>query len=176
VISATGGAQPVLTKSMLGIRKKPLLMIDLAVPRNIETTVTQVENVYLYSIDDLKNIIQKNLQGREHAAEKAREVIKQKSHEFMHWLQSLDMVATTIRAYRKQIEDLCHAELSKARKQLERGDDPIEVIGMFAHQLTNKLLHAPSVQLRQAGFEGRLEILKLAKQLFAIPELKSEVL
>jgi glutamyl-tRNA reductase len=176
IISATGGAQPVITQDMIPVRKNPLLMLDLAVPRNIEPVISEIENVFLYSIDDLKNIIQKNLQGREHAAEKAREVIKKKSGDFIHWLQSLDMVATTIRAYRKQIEDLSQIELMKARKQLERGDDPHQVISMFAHALTNKLLHAPSVQLRQAGFEGRLEILQFAKQLFAIPELESEIL
>jgi glutamyl-tRNA reductase len=176
VISATGGAQPVVTKSMLTLREKPLLIVDIAVPRDVEMNVAELENVSLYSIDDLKEIIQKNLQGREHAALKAREVIKQKSHEFMVWLNSLDMVAVTIRAYRKQIEDLCHAEMTKAMRQLKRGDDPMEVMSSFAQALTNKLLHTPSVQLRQAGYEGRLEILQLAQQLFAIPEPKSQVL
>lgn len=170
VISATGGALPIVTKEMVGTRKKPLWIVDIAVPRDVEPNVAECKNVHLYSIDDLKEIIQQNLQGREHAAEKAREIIKQKSQEFMTWLNSFDMVATTIRAYRKQIEDLCHAELAKANRQLSRGDDPAQVMANFAYTLTNKLLHTPSVQLRQAGYEGRLEILQFAQQLFAIPE------
>ena len=125
----------------------------------------------LFSIDDLKQTIQQNLRGREHAADKAYEVIKQRSQEYMKWLDSLDLVATTIRAYRKQIEDLCDIELTKAYKQLARGENPEEVLAHFAAALTKKLLHAPSVQLRQAGFEGRLEMLQLAQKLFAIPEL-----
>ncbi|HLB57654.1 MAG TPA: glutamyl-tRNA reductase, partial [Gammaproteobacteria bacterium] len=101
---------------------------------------------------------------------------KEKSQEFMTWLTSLEMVATTIRAYRMQVEDLSRAELEKAARRLQRGDDPLYVLANFSHALTNKLLHTPSVQLRQAGFEGRLEILQLAQQLFAIPDLKSETL
>jgi len=170
VISATSGVMPVVTKAMIEERNKPLFMIDIAVPRDIDIRVSECEHVSLYSIDDLKETIQQNVSGREHAAEKADEMIKQKSLEFMAWLTSLDKVATTIRAYRKQVEDLCHTELVKAKRQLMRGHDPSEVIASFAHALTNKLLHTPSVQLRQAGYEGRLEVLQLAQQLFAIPD------
>ena len=82
----------------------------------------------------------------------------------------IDKVATTIRAYRKQVEELCHTELVNAKRQLKRGDDPSEVIASFAHALTNKLLHTPSVQLRQAGYDGRLDMLQFAQELFAIPD------
>ncbi len=170
VISATGGAAPIVTKSMIKTRHKPLFIMDIAMPRDIEISISECEQVHLYSMDDLKEIIQQNVQGREHAAEKAEEMIKQKSFEFMLWLTSLDKVATTIRAYREQIEALCQTELTKAKRQLKRGDDPSEVIANFAHALTNKLLHTPSVQLRQAGYEGRLEMLQFAQQLFAIPD------
>ncbi len=170
VISATGGVMPIVTKSMIEVRTKPLFMMDIAVPRDIEISVSECEHVSLYSMDDLKETIQQNVSGREHAAEKAIEMIKEKSLEFMRWLTSLDKVATTIRAYRKQVEDLCHIELIKAKRQLKRGHDPSEVMASFAYALTNKLLHTPSVQLRQAGYEGRLEVLQLAQQLFAIPE------
>lgn len=170
VISATGGVMPIVTKSMIEARTKPLFIMDIAMPRDIDINVSECEHVFLYSIDDLKETIQQNVRGREHAAEKADEMIKQKSFDFMIWLTSLDKVATTIRAYRKQVEDLCHVELTKAKRQLRRGDDPTEVMASFAHALTNKLLHTPSVQLRQAGYEGRLEVLQLAQQLFAIPD------
>jgi glutamyl-tRNA reductase len=155
---------------------KSITMIDIAVPRDIEATVAELASVQLCCIDDLKTLIQHNLRGREHAAEKVREVIDTKSKEFLAWLSSLDLVATTIRAYRKQIEELSQIELVKASRQLQRGDDPIQVLALFAHAFTNKLLHTPSAQLRQAGVEGRLDILQLAQHLFAIPQSESELL
>lgn len=172
VISATGSTTPIVTQAMLKDRTKPIFIIDIAVPRDVEASAGELEQVKLHSIDDLKSIIQKNMRGREHAADKAREVIRQRAEDFMAWLHSLDLVATTIRAYRKQIEDLCEGELSKSLRQLQRGDDPQQVLTFFARALTQKLLHTPTVQLRQAGFEGRIEILQLAQQLFAIPELE----
>ncbi|HSW94219.1 MAG TPA: glutamyl-tRNA reductase [Gammaproteobacteria bacterium] len=172
VISATGSTLPVVTKAMLGTRTRPLFIMDIAVPRDVEASVSDVEKVSLYSIDDLKSIIQKNRHGREHAAEKAREMIRQRAGDFMGWLQSLDRVTTTIRAYRRQIEELCEGELSKSLRQLERGDDAHQVLAAFARTLTQKLLHTPTVQLRQAGFEGRMEVLQFAEQLFALSEME----
>lgn len=170
VITATGSTSPVITHSMLSECLKPVFIVDIAVPRDVELSAGELQHVKLYSIDDLKSIIQKNMRGREHAADKAREMIKQRAADFMAWLHSLDLVATTIRAYRKQIEDLCQGELAKSLRQLRRGDNPEQVLTLFARALTQKLLHTPTVQLRQAGFEGRIEILQLAQQLFAIPE------
>lgn len=175
IISGTGSPIPVITKSMLATCSKSLFVMDIAVPRDVEPAVAELEHIRLYSIDDLKTIIQKNLQGREHAADKAREMVKHKSQDFIIWLNSLEMVATTIRAYRRQVEDLCRVELSKAKKQLSRGDDPAQVLADFSHALANKLLHTPTVQLRQAGYEGRLEVLQLAQELFAISTLEPEL-
>jgi glutamyl-tRNA reductase len=170
IVSATNSATPLITDSMF---REPLqnnlLILDLAVPRDIAPSVGQLANIKLFSVDDLKTIIQQRQLNREHAAEKARDVIDQKTFEFYSWLKSLDMVSTTIRAYRKQIEDLCNSELSKSLRQIQKGDDPIQVLNKFAHALTQKLLHSPTVQLKQAGSEGRLEILQLAQQLFDIP-------
>lgn len=173
VLSATGSALPIVTPDLLNTRTKPLVMLDLAVPRDIDPEVAKLPGITLYSIDDLKTIIQQNMQGREHAALKARQVIQEKSQEFMAWLVSFDQVATTIRAYRKQIEELCQAELQKAFRQLQRGEDSAEVLASFAHAFTNKLLHHPSVQLRQAGVEGRTELLQFAQQLFLMPEAQT---
>ncbi len=176
MITATGSTQPIVSRSLLLQRTKSLCIVDIAVPRDVEEDVGLLPAVQLYSIDDLKTIIQHNQHGREHAAEKAEEMIATKSQDFMAWLQSLDAVATTISHYRKQIEELCRTELVKFRRQLQRGDDPADVLTNFAHSLTNKLLHHPSVQLRQAGFEGRFDLLELARQLFAIPESQAELI
>ena len=175
VVSATASTTPIISKSMVQAITKPLLMVDLAVPRDMDEAINELDNVKLFTIDDLKMIVQQHMHGREHAAEKAREVIKNKCSDFMAWVRSLDKVASTIRAYRKQVEELCDEQLTKALRQLHHGEDPTRVLATFAYALTNKLLHAPTVQLRQAGFEGRFELLELAQQLFAIPELDVEL-
>ena len=151
-------------------KEKPIVLIDLAVPRDIDASVAELSGVKLYCIDDLKMIIETNRQGREHSANKARELIYKKSKEFMAEAASIDKVSHTIRAYRGQIENICREELLKAKKQLHAGDDPMQVLDEFSHAFIKKLLHAPSVQLRQAGVEGRLDLLRLAKQLFSIPD------
>jgi len=179
VISATGSATPIITKAMMQNvipkRQHPALtLIDLAVPRDVEASTSDFAAISLYCIDDLKSIIQHNLRGREHAAEKAQEVIHARSTDFIAWLRSYDKVASTIRAFRSQIEDICCGELAKANRQLQRGDDPVQVLAAFSTAFTNKLLHTPSVQLRQAGLEGRFDIVQLAQQLFAIPQTVSE--
>lgn len=179
VFSATGSAVPVVNKKIMAeamqVRsEKPILLIDIAVPRDIDPAVAELPNVDLYCIDDLKAIIEKNRQGREHAADKSREMIIEKSKAFVAHLHSHDKVTHTIRAYRNQIEDISQSELAKAKQQLLQGADPEVVLDNFARMFTQKLLHAPSVQLRQAGVEGRFELLKFAKQLFAIPDLEAE--
>lgn len=179
VFSATGSALPIVTKAMMkdimqARAQKPILLMDIAVPRDIEETVAELDKVALYCIDDLKAIIEKNRQGREHAAEKAREMISQKSRELMAECLSMDKVAHTIKAYRSQVEEICHAELRKAKEQLRQGANPAQVLEAFASAFTKKLLHTPSVQLRQAGVEGRHEFLHFAKQLFAIPDAEKE--
>jgi len=181
VFSATGSAVPLVTKAMLAEirdpeRSKPLLLLDLAVPRDIEPAVAELSQIALYCIDDLKTIIQKNRQGREHAAEKAREMTLKRSEDLMAEIKSLDNTAYTIRAYRSQIEKLCRAELNKAKQQLRGGADPAQVLDAFAYAFIKKLLHTPSVQLRQAGVEGRVELLQLARKLFALPDAETDCL
>lgn len=178
VFSATGSPNAIIDKNILSEvmaarADRPLTFIDIAVPRDIDPDVTTLEKVALYCIDDLKTIIAHNRQGREHAAEKAREMIRDYSNAFILQNESLDSVTKTIRAYRGQIEEMCHAEVVKAKAQLARGLDPHEVLDTFVQALIKKLLHAPSVQLRQAGAQGQLEFLKFANQLFAITDLEN---
>jgi len=178
VFSATGSAVPLVKKELVAEaiqarQEKPLMLIDIAVPRDIDPAVAELP-VNLFCIDDLKSIIEKNRQGREHAADKAREVIRQKSAAFITEMKALDKVAYTIRAYRGQIEEICQTELIKAKQQLRQGADPAYVLDAFAYAFTQKLLHTPCVQLRQAGAEGRFELLTLVKQLFAIPDAEFE--
>jgi glutamyl-tRNA reductase len=179
VFSATSSALPIVTKEIMAAvmqarGNKPILFVDIAVPRDIDPAVSELAGVQLFCIDDLKTIIEKNRQGREHAAEKANELIHEKSSVFFAELKNIDKVAHTIRAYRGQIEEICRAELMKAKLQLHQGIDAEAVLEAFSMAYTKKLLHSPSVQLRQAGAEGRFELLKFAKQLFAIPDPEVE--
>lgn len=180
VFSATGSAVPVVTRQIVqealaARQERPLLLLDIAVPRDIDPAVAGVTGAVLYCIDDLRDIIEHNRQGREHAAIKAREMIQEKSADFVASLTSLDKIAHAISVYRGRIEELCQVELLKAKRQLQQGADPAAVLDAFAYAFTQKLLHAPSVQLRQAGEEGRFELLKFAKQLFGITEPEAEL-
>lgn len=170
VISSTASPLPILGKgsveSALKIRKhRPILMVDIAVPRDIESEVGNLSDVYLYTVDDLQEIIQEGLRSRQEAAEQAEEIIDVQVSHFMNWIRSLDAV-DTIRAVRETAETKRDIELELALKQIAGGKDPEVVLKQFAHRLTNKLLHEPSTQLKQAGYEGRTELLKAARDLF----------
>lgn len=175
IFSMTGSAIPIITydmmKKLMAGRKRSLTLIDIAVPRDIDPAVATIANTQLYCIDDLKSLIEANRMGRMHAAEKARDLISAQSNKVIAEYQSFDYVASIIRAYRKQIEDICGREILKAQQELAKGNNPTMVLEDFAKDYTNKLLHIPSVQLRKAGTEGKFELLRYVKQLFAIPDL-----
>ncbi|MBI5450912.1 MAG: glutamyl-tRNA reductase [Gammaproteobacteria bacterium] len=175
VISSTASPLPILGKGAVerAIRQRkhrPILMVDIAVPRDIEPEVAELEDVYLYSVDDLHDIIQEGLNSRQQAAVQAEEIIDVQVEHFMGWLRSLDAV-TTIRLYREQSQAICDAELDKALQQLARGENAEQVMAQLARSLTNKLIHTPSAQLRRAGFDGRSELLRAARELFNIDDL-----
>lgn len=175
IFAATGSAVPVITYAMMAAQLsaragRPLMCVDIAVPRDIEVRVGELPNVSLYCVDDLTAIIDKHKQGREHAAEKARDLIQQRCDDFLRDEEAHVSVNHTIRAYRGHIESICHREMDKAREQLDSGQDPQLVLARFAKAYTRKLLHSPSVQLRQAGVEGRFELLQYAKQLFSLSD------
>lgn len=179
VFSATSSPQPIVNASKVAMAMskrstRPMMLIDIAVPRDIDPQVNTLKNVNLYCIDDLKAIIEKNRQGRQHAAEKAREMIQKCSEDCLRDISSHANITHTIRAYRDQIEAICQLELLKAKQLLQQGSDPDDVLDVFARAFTKKLLHAPSVQLREAGAQGRFELLRFAQELFAIPDPEVE--
>lgn len=174
VISSTASPLPVVGKgtveSALKKRKhQPIFMVDIAVPRDIESEVSELNDVYLYTVDDLQEVIQENLRSRQEAAEQAVEIVDLHVEEFMGWLRSLDAVGM-IQDYRRQAEQMRDEVLERALKQMQAGKSPEESLRFLAHTLTNKLLHTPSTQIRQAGFEGQSEILEAANTLFQISE------
>jgi glutamyl-tRNA reductase len=172
VISSTGSQLPILGKGMveraLKQRKhRPIFMVDIAVPRDIEPEVDTLDDIYLYTVDDLKEIIDENLKSRQDAAKQAEEIIDTQVSHFMGWLRSLEAVGT-IRAFRSHAEHTRDAVVQKALQRLGRGEAPDQVLQETARLLTNKLIHAPTVQINQAGYEGRRALLDAVHELYSL--------
>ena len=176
VIASTGASLPVLGKGAveraLKQRKhKPMFMVDIAVPRDIEEEVDKLDDVYLYSVDDLKEIIEENLKSRQSAAQDAEALVESGVNEFLRQLRSLEVVST-LKEYRSQAEQVRDAELQKALKLLEKGEPSEKVVASLARGLTNKLIHGPTVQIRKAGADGRTEVIECVRELFDLPSRK----
>jgi len=170
IISSTASQLPILGKgaveSAIKQRKhKPVFMVDIAVPRDIEPEVGEMEDIYLYTVDDLKEVIQENMNNRKQAALQAEEIIEAQVLNFMEWLNSLDAV-DTIRALRLQASMIEDEVLRSAQQKLQHGGDPAEILKEVTHSLTNKLIHTPSTQLRNAGVNGRIDLLSATHELF----------
>jgi glutamyl-tRNA reductase len=174
VISSTASPLPILGKGTVESalkkrRHQPIFMVDIAVPRDIEMEVGQLNDVYLYTVDDLQEVIDENLRSRQEAAEQASEIVDLHAEEFMGWLRSLD-ATSVIQGYRKQAEGIRDEVLEKALRQMRSGKDADECLKFLANTLTNKLLHTPSSQIRQAGHDGQTELLQAANMLFQISD------
>ncbi|MDH3355323.1 MAG: glutamyl-tRNA reductase [Chromatiales bacterium] len=178
VISSTASQLPILGKgaveSALKVRKhKPMFMVDIAVPRDIEAEVGNLEDVYLYTVDDLKEIIDEGLKSRQEAAKQAEEIIDNQVTHFLGWMRSLDAV-DAIRAFRESGEQIRDQATEVALRQLQSGKDPEQVVQELSRQLTNKMLHTPCEQMREAGYNGRLDLLDAASELFQLNVLTPE--
>ncbi|HED13713.1 MAG TPA: glutamyl-tRNA reductase [Gammaproteobacteria bacterium] len=178
IISSTAAPLPILGKGMiesaLKVRKhRPVFMVDLAVPRDIEEQVRELDNIYLYTIDDLQDVIETGIQSRQQAAVEAEKIIDLQVVQFMRWMHSLDAVPT-IRQLRQQLEMTSQTELNKALKKLAQGADPVQVVNHLSHSLTNKFAHQPSNALRRADLEGDPTLLKATHKLFDLGDLPGD--
>ena len=174
LISSTGSQLPILGKGAVesAIKKrkhKPMFMLDLAVPRDIEPEVANLDDVYLFTIDDLQEVILENMRSREDAADKAKKIIEDGVNEWKKQIKGLDAVAV-IRAFRKNIEKTRDIETEKALTSLKSGQDPEGVLKNLARSLTNKLMHSPSRKLKEAGEQGRTDDIRLTNNLFEFKE------
>jgi glutamyl-tRNA reductase len=172
IISSTASQLPILGKggfeSAIKKRKhKPIFIADLAVPRDIEPEVSQLEDIYLYTVDDLQYAIDENLGARRQAAEQAEEIINTQVENFLSWMRSQG-AQSTITDFRQQAEQIRAEVVNNARIALKNGTDPERVIEQLAHLLTNKLLHTPSIQIRQAGINERHDLIAAARELFKL--------
>jgi len=155
VISCTASPVPVITKraveaAIRARRRRPIFMVDMAVPRDIEPDVADLEDVYLFSIDDLQQLVDENIQQRETAAGGARLLINEEVARFLTESRAQD-AGPAIRALRQQAEGIRQQTVEQARRMLAAGKSSDEVIDYLANTLTNRLLHAPTQALRQAA-------------------------
>lgn len=169
VISSTASPLPILGKGAVerALKKRkhrPVFMVDIAVPRDIEPEVGELDDVYLYTVDDLHEVIAENLRSRQGAARAAEELVLAGVDEFMARLRERDSV-DLLRGYRQRAEQLRDEELAKALRQLGNGIPAEEALAQLARGLTNKLLHAPSVQLKKFSAAGRHDALAVAQEL-----------
>ena len=172
IISATLSHLPIVGKGMIESALKqrhhrPMLIVDLAVPRDVEAEVSQLKDAYLYSIDDLQHIIADNLQDRRLAAQEAEQIIEAHSHEFLRQQRNLANVHV-VRSYRQTAHALAKAELEQYLHALRQGQCPEQVLQQFAHSLTNKLLHEPTLAIKNSEQSHQALILAQARKLFSI--------
>ena len=142
---------------------------SIAVPRDIEPEVGELDDVYLYSVDDLHEVVTENLKNRQGAAEVAEQLVVAGASDFMQRLRERAAV-DVVKACRQQAEDLRDEELARALRLLSNGTSAEEVLAQLARGLTNKLMHTPSVQLKRFSAAGRLDALAVAQELFALDE------
>jgi len=172
VICSTASPEPLITKPMVKAalkarKRKPIFMVDLAVPRDVEQQVSELEDVYLYTVDDLQGVVDENIKAREEAAAHARRLIDVEVVRFTQTLKTRD-AAPTIRSVRNRAEEIRNAVNAQAQRMLESGRSPDEVMDFLSKTLTNKLMHLPSISLRRAGEEGDQELLDAARRLFGL--------
>lgn len=176
VLSSTGAPDYVLSaekmKEVIKTRRhKPMFLIDIAVPRDIDPMVNKIDGVYLYDVDDLQGVVQANMKGREKEATKAEKIIEEEIVQFQRWLSTLE-VKPTIVALRRQLEEIRQAELQKTLSSLSGlNDKERKAIESMASAIVNKILHQPTNILKksQDGSDGDLYI-DAVRTLFALPQ------
>jgi len=174
VISSTASTLPIIGKGVVEQalkqrRNKPMLFIDIAVPRDIESQVGELDAAYLYSVDDLQAIVSENIASREQAAEEAQGIIRYRSAEFVMWMRSLDSV-DLIRSYRQDVHDIKSELVDRAVSQLSTGKDAEKVILELANKLTNRLMHAPTRAIQDAAKKGEVDQLSQLKKMLGIDQ------
>ncbi|WP_226570565.1 glutamyl-tRNA reductase [Mangrovibacter yixingensis] len=167
IISSTASPLPIIGKGMVERamkkrRNQPVLLVDIAVPRDVEPEVSNVPNAYLYSVDDLQSIIEHNMAQRQAAAQQAEAIVTQETGEFMSWLRA-QSATETIRDFRAHAEHVRDDLAERALAALAQGEDANAVVQDLARKLTQKLIHSPTKALQQAARDGDEERLQLLR-------------
>ncbi|MEE9303806.1 MAG: glutamyl-tRNA reductase [Thiotrichaceae bacterium] len=169
VISSTAAPIPIIGKgsverALKTRRHQPMFMVDIAIPRDIEPEVGTLDDVYLYTVDDLQSVIEENMQSRQTAAHQAEQMVEQEVSTYMDWLRAQGHLQL-IREYRAHSSSLKEETLQKALKLLRNGKSAEDTLEFLAHTLTNKLSHAPTASMNKAAHSGDLELLEAARRL-----------
>ena len=172
VITSTASQLPIVGLGMVeravkARKHRPIFMVDLAVPRDIEPEVAALDDVFLYTVDDLAQVVNDGMVNRQEAAVNAEMIVQTRVDHFMQWLAKRDAVPT-IKALRDQAEATRQAELTKAIKLIQKGEAPERVLEALSNALTNKFLHAPSHALNQAHGDEHAKLENILKQLYQI--------
>ncbi|SER66992.1 glutamyl-tRNA reductase [Nitrosomonas sp. Nm51] len=172
VVTCTASPLPILGKGMveraIKTRKhRPIFIVDLAVPRDVELEVSELDDVFLYYVDDLSEIVKEGMDARQSAVAQAEAIIDNNVIDFMRWLATRELVPT-IRALRDQGERYRRHELERASKLLARGEDPLKVMESLSHGLMNKFLHIPSSSLNHAAAAEREQLVELVNRLYQL--------
>ncbi|MBD0784986.1 glutamyl-tRNA reductase [Vibrio sp. Y2-5] len=168
VISSTASPLPIIGKGMVESalkkrRHQPMLFVDIAVPRDIESQVGDLNDAYLYSVDDLQSIVDSNIEQRKVEAIQAEAIVSEESAAFMSWMRSLQAV-DSIRDYRKAANDIREELLSKSLQALAAGGDPEKLLVELSNKLTNKLIHTPTRAMQSAAELGEPAKLAIIRQ------------
>lgn len=172
VITSTASQLPIVGLGMVeravkARKHRPMFMVDLAVPRDIEPEVAKLDDVFLYTVDDLAQVVNDGMENRQAAALDAETIVTARVETFMHWLKKRDAIPT-IKALRDQAESTRQTELEKALKLIQKGESPEKVLEALSNALTNKFLHAPSHALNQAHGDEHAKLENILKQLYQI--------
>ncbi len=172
LISSTAAPVPVIGKGTVewALKKRkhrPIFMVDIAVPRDIEPEVGKLDDIYLYTVDDLQSVIEENLKSRQDAAEQAEAMIAEEVEAFRDWLRAQDKIQL-IRDYREKIESIKQETLEKTQALLNKGKTADEAIQFLAHTLTNKLAHDATVAMNKAAHKGDHKLLEASSKLLNI--------
>ena len=173
IVTCTASSLPILGKGLVERalrqrRRRPIFMVDLGVPRDIEQEAGELDDVFLYTVDDLADIVSANLDARRSAVEQAEAIIETQVGQFMHWMQVRANVPL-IRSLRERAEQARLHELERARRLLARGEDPAQVLDALSHGLANKLMHPPTQALNEASDEERQALADMLARLYRAP-------
>ena len=174
VISSTAAPIPIIgkgsvEKALKQRKHKPIFMVDIAVPRDIEEEVGELSDIYLYTVDDLQSVVDHNIDARRRAAEVAETMIAKETDVFLSWLSAQQQMSP-IKQYREQLAATKQIVLDKALRQLKNGKSAEEALQFLAHTLTNKLGHQPTQAMNHAAHAGDIETLKAAEQILGLSE------
>ncbi|MGL4995064.1 MAG: glutamyl-tRNA reductase [Deefgea sp.] len=175
VVTSTAASLPIVGKGMVeralkSRRHRPIFMVDLAVPRDVESEVAELSDVYLFTVDDLAEVVRQGVESRSLEVESAEAIISERLHDFNTWLAGRALVPT-IRDLRDHSDRISRTEVARAQKRLSAGDEPSLVLEQMAQQMQNKFLHAPLAALNSSAPDEQEALINLVRRLYRLQDI-----